>query len=337
MNFFIMADLDWDDFRVFLEVVRHGSFNRAAAKLNMTQPTVSRRLIRLEKSIDVMLFERGGRIPRLTFDGQRIYNDATMAKSALKRATDHSDLAAAYGNPDCKIFTTDGIGGYWITRFLAPFFRRYPEIELKLFGPQDAEDKRTTFDLYVNYLEAMDADTVAFRVATTHLMPFAGRDYLRAHGTPETEEDLRHHRLLDLAAYLSYSSTWANRAHQEWSAQAALFTNLSACLVEAVRSGAGIAILPSYLALTDDTLVPLNIGLHFQAPIFVSYPRGTIEKWQVRATADFLRTTVFDRKRMPWFADNFMPPQDDWPERCAACVKQAADAVSGDRKKLQSE
>src|ERR1700691_3046357 len=128
-----LTDVDWDDFRVFLEVVRSGSFNRAAIVLKMTQPTVSRRLVRLEAAIGVRLFDRDRRGPRLTYEGQRIFNDANTAQAALTRAATQASSAAARVEGDCKIFMGDGIASYWMTRFLAPFFTRYPNIEMKLF------------------------------------------------------------------------------------------------------------------------------------------------------------------------------------------------------------
>ena len=50
--------MDWDDLRIVLAIARHGSLNAAARALGTTQPTVSRRLDALERSIGGKLFER---------------------------------------------------------------------------------------------------------------------------------------------------------------------------------------------------------------------------------------------------------------------------------------
>lgn len=322
--------MDWDDFRVFLEVVRYGSFNRAAVKLNMTQPTVSRRLMRLEKAIGMRLFERDRRGPRLTQEGQRIYNDANAAQAALNRAVSRKSHRTERMDGDCKLFMSDGLASYWVTRFLAPFFQRYPDIELKLFGAHDSSvDKRAVFDLHVHYYEPADSDQIATHVATMHFIPFGSREYLRAHGTPRSIEDLSGHRLLDLAIYLADVGSWTRWSRDGSSTNTALYTNLSACLSEAVRNGVGIALLPTYAPLVDDALVPLEIGMHFQAPIFIGYRRDAAGRWPVRMTLDYLRDHVFDRENMPWFADSYAPPASDWAERCAALVKQSAGTAAG--------
>jgi DNA-binding transcriptional LysR family regulator len=320
------GEISWDDFRIFLEVVRVGSFNRAAVRLNMSQATVSRRLVRLETAIHVRLFDRDRRGPRLTFEGQRIFNDATVAQAALSRAASQATSAAGRVEGDCKIFMGDGVASYWMTRFLSPFFARYPNIELKLFGANDtAADKREIFDLHVHYYEPAEAEPVAIRLGTMHFVPFASRDYLQANGVPRSIEELNGHRLLDLAVYLADMGSWTTWSRDDSGKRTVLFTNLSAILAEAVRHGVGIALLPTYAHLVDEALVPLEIGVRFQAPIFVSYQRDAPKKWAVRATIDFLRTNVFDRKNMPWFRDAFAMPTPEWSARLVTLVKQAAE------------
>ncbi|HEY1961194.1 MAG TPA: LysR family transcriptional regulator [Rhizomicrobium sp.] len=317
--------VDWDDFRVFLEVVRAGSFNRAAAKLNMTQPTVSRRLLRLEENIGVRLFDRDRRGPRLTADGQRIHNDACAAQAALMRATNQVAGIGRRVEGDCKIFMGEGVATYWMSRFLAPFFTRYPNVELKVFGANDpTADKRELFDLHVHYYEPTETEPIAVRLATLHFIPFASREYLRIHGMPQTIEALSRHRLLDLAVYLSDMGSWASWSRGDANAHALLFTNLTGCLAESVRCGAGIALLPTYAVLVDDSFVPIEIGVRFTAPMYVSYQRDAVKKWPVRTALDFMRACVFDKKNMPWFREAYVAPQMDWSKRLAMFVDRAA-------------
>src|SRR5436309_4234239 len=61
--------MDLDDLRIFLAVVRRGTLTEAAAETHLTQPAISRRLQRLERSLGAPLFERAGRRLRLTDAG----------------------------------------------------------------------------------------------------------------------------------------------------------------------------------------------------------------------------------------------------------------------------
>ena len=318
--------VDWDDFRVFLEVVRHGSFNRAAAKLKLTQPTVSRRLVRLEKRIGTRLFERDRRGPRLTAEGQRIFQHVNDAQMALIRAASQAAGAASAVEGDCKLLMGDGIAAYWLTRFLPGFFARYPKVNLKVFGLIEGQTGSTTrtFDVQLFYHDPAPGGVNATRLATMHFLPFASRDYFREHGTPRSVADLRNHRLLDQAGNLTDIVSWASWAVEGASARTALFTNLTTCLAEAVYHGVGIALLPSFAMLPDDKLVPINIGIRTQAPIFAGVERKASGRWAVRAMLGYLRSVVFNPQAMPWFRDDYLEPQPDWAALCTKLVREAS-------------
>lgn len=69
--------------RSFITVATELNFRRAAERLNMTQPPLSRQIQMLEREIGVLLFDRTGRNIRLTAAGSRFF---TEAQDILRRA-----------------------------------------------------------------------------------------------------------------------------------------------------------------------------------------------------------------------------------------------------------
>ena len=65
--------MDVRTLRYFVEVVRQQSFTRAAEKLFVTQPTISKMLRHLEEELECTLIVREGRRLRLTDSGQALY------------------------------------------------------------------------------------------------------------------------------------------------------------------------------------------------------------------------------------------------------------------------
>ncbi|GIO11104.1 LysR family transcriptional regulator [Cohnella xylanilytica] len=65
-----------EDMRLFATVVENTSLNRAAERLNVTQPALSRRIARLERELGVDLFRRIGKRLELTAAGQLTYEFA---------------------------------------------------------------------------------------------------------------------------------------------------------------------------------------------------------------------------------------------------------------------
>jgi DNA-binding transcriptional LysR family regulator len=305
--------LSWDDFRIFLAVVQTGSVNRAALSLGLSQPTASRRLSRLEKRLSVRLFDRDRTGPRLTHHGRRILNDVTAAGYSLARASRSASTTQGRIEGDCRIVLGDGLATYWIPRFLGKFYELHPNIELKLFVSQDSTaGKNESFDIQFHYYEPVEVDPVAIRVATMHFVPFASRGYLASHAAPTTIGELAQHRMLEMSAYRTAKGPWSHWLKGAQMQNAPLLTNQSGPLAEAVRQGVGIALLPTYVVAMGEDLVPLDLGLHLPTPVFMSFQREVAKKWPVRAAIDFLRDTVFQRKSMPWFDDEFHFPVNSW-------------------------
>jgi DNA-binding transcriptional LysR family regulator len=65
-----------EDMRLFATVVEHTSLNKAAERLNVSQPALSRRIARLESELGVQLFRRVGKRLELTAAGQMTYEFA---------------------------------------------------------------------------------------------------------------------------------------------------------------------------------------------------------------------------------------------------------------------
>lgn len=319
--------LAWDDFRIFLAVVQTGSVNRAAIRLGLSQPTASRRLSRLEKRLGVRLFDRDRTGPRLTHHGRRILNDVSAAGYSLNRASRSASAGHGRIEGDCRIVMGDGLATYWMPRFLGRFYEQHPNIELKMFVAQDSTaGKNESFDVQIHYYEPVEVDPVSIRVGTLHFIPFASRSYFERHPVPKTLDELADHRMLEMTAYRIDKGPWSDWLKGAPMQTAPLLTNQSAPLAEAVRQGVGIALLPTYITVTDDSFVPLDVGLHLPAPVYMSFQREVAKKWSVRTVVDFMRDTVFQKKAMPWFTEEFNFPAPNWKTALEESGKSATPA-----------
>ena len=325
-------NVDWDDFRVLLAVVRYKSFNRAADALGLTQPTVSRRIERLELGFKCQLVERTRNGAALTYEGQRVIEEVTQAHAAIARAMNRGQPSAKLANDPVKLSITDGIATYWFSHFLPHIFDQNPDLELQIHTNNAfLNDDRKLLDMYVHFHTPADLENVSMRVGTLHFLPYAAPAYLQAFGTPQKLSDLNNHRLLDFSLYLVDKGSWATRlADLPGMEQTQLYTNSSPVLGEAIRKGVGIGLLPTYCSVFERDVVPLDIGIHYETPVWLSYRREAIRRWPVRQTVQIMRAMI-DRKRMPWFGDKFVHPSEFTPfnprdviERLATDTQTAA-------------
>jgi DNA-binding transcriptional LysR family regulator len=305
--------IDWDDFRVFVAVADQGSFRKAAKSLAMMQSTVTRRIAKLERSVGTALFKRSRKGPELTVRGREVLSHAKSAEVSLMQAIDLVPAKTVEG--DCKLLVSDGIGAYWLARFVPGFQEAYPNIDFKMFTATDPTiSQRPPYDLQVQFSSAEEKDSVPVRLGTLHFMLFASPEYLQIFGTPKALEDLADHRLLDLTLSLSSKGRFSSLSKADRSPHTRFFSNSSVVLAEAVRAGAGIAMLPTYAPLVDSRFVPIFEQPFGSTGIFVNYDRDVGASPAVRAVLNYLKETIFDRKNMPWFRDTFEPPDPSWNE-----------------------
>src|SRR5438445_12736117 len=89
--------MDLTSLRYFSAVADAGSFSRAAALLNMTQPSLSRQIQLLEAEFGQRLMERHGRGVRLTEAGVALQTHARTIFEATEHA--RADMAERLRNP----------------------------------------------------------------------------------------------------------------------------------------------------------------------------------------------------------------------------------------------
>ncbi|RHX85497.1 LysR family transcriptional regulator [Leptospira stimsonii] len=72
--------MEFRQIRYFLEIRDAGTFQKAASKLGLTQPALSRQIFLLEKELGSLVFERGPRQIRLTHEGEIFLTYAVRMK-----------------------------------------------------------------------------------------------------------------------------------------------------------------------------------------------------------------------------------------------------------------
>src|SRR5215204_2887478 len=81
-----LSQIELRHLRYFLAVAETAHFTRAAAKLNVTQPTLSQQIRELEGQINLQLFDRVGRRVKLTAAGETLLPHARKVLRQLDEA-----------------------------------------------------------------------------------------------------------------------------------------------------------------------------------------------------------------------------------------------------------
>ena len=118
--------------RCFVAVAEELHFGRAAARLNMTQPPLSRQIQILERILGVKLLQRGNRLVRLTPAGQSFLTEARLILKLAESAASLARRVAAGKAGSVNIgFTAASSYGY-VPELVAACRQQLPDVELIL-------------------------------------------------------------------------------------------------------------------------------------------------------------------------------------------------------------
>ncbi|MBI4203149.1 MAG: LysR family transcriptional regulator [Chloroflexi bacterium] len=116
----------------FLQVVQHHSFSRAAEALELTQPSLSARILALEREMGEPLFQRMGRGVRLTEAGRAFLPYVERALESLRDAMDAVDATRHPSTGKLRIGSARAICAYVLPRILEAFHKTHPGVDVAI-------------------------------------------------------------------------------------------------------------------------------------------------------------------------------------------------------------
>ncbi len=188
---------DWNHARGFLATVETGSLSAAARLLGMTQPTLSRQISALEDHLGVTLFERGHRSSELTQAGLELVDHVRAMFDAATQVslTASGQVQAIKGR--VVVTATDMMSTYHLPAILKNLREVAPDIEIELAVSGDVKDlKKREADIAIRHGRPDQPDLIAKLIGETTAHLVASKDYLDAHGRPQSAEDLKSHQFI---------------------------------------------------------------------------------------------------------------------------------------------
>jgi DNA-binding transcriptional LysR family regulator len=249
-----------DDLLVLLEVARSGTLSSAASSLGVNHATISRRLDAMERSCQGPVVTRTSRGCQLTRLGRSLLESAEGIERALRTAQQTAtgspgDQASLSGL--VRISAPEAFAARFATPAMARLQRRHPDVAVELTTATRPIVQGGGVDIEIGVGDPTSTRVHPIELATYELGFFAASSYLDRRGIPGSLSDLARHALvfyidqLVRVADLSLIDDLAG-------GQAVTFGSTSVfSQLEAARAGAGIALLPKFLARTAPELLPV--------------------------------------------------------------------------------
>ncbi|RLQ87401.1 LysR family transcriptional regulator [Notoacmeibacter ruber] len=251
-----MRSFDWNDLRYFLAVARTGRLTAAAQRMGTDHATVSRHIRTLEETLGADLFNRSPRGYSLTDAGERLLFQTETMESAA--AAIHNDIAGEkYAlSGAVRIGAPDGFGAFFLAPHLGELSRRHPQLELQIVAmPRIFSLSKREADIAIG-LERPDKGRLFSRKLVDYtLHVYAARSYLAEAPTIARREDLSSHPLIGYIPELVFTPKLDYVKDVGESLVPRLSSSNLFAQLAATRSGAGLCILPDFMARSSPDLV----------------------------------------------------------------------------------
>jgi DNA-binding transcriptional LysR family regulator len=280
---------DWDDLRCFLAIARHGSLSAAARALDVTQPTVGRRLEAFEERLGAKLFRRTPSGYVLTSTGESVRPLVErMEVEALEVARIASGRDVGLEG-EVRVSASEWFAIRVLAPLLAPFSARHPAIHVEIVtDARRVSLPRREADVAFRFARFEQNDVVSRQVARVAFGLYASDAYLAQRGAPDFARHCEGHALITMNDELASTADapWlralAARAH------VAVRSNSREVQATMAAAGAGIACLPRYLG---DAMTGLRLLTAPTSPpdreVWLGVHRDTRSIPRVKTLVDF--------------------------------------------------
>ncbi len=290
---------NWDDLRYFLAVCRTHSFVAAAGRLHVTHSTVSRRISSLEASLDTQLFLRTEKGCRLTPAGEALLPYAEQVETTSMRLVEHIHGKDSQLSGTIRIGAPDGLGNSFLATHLGCFQQRHPQLDIELIAvPHYYSLTKREIDILITITKPIASNIVARKISDYRLGLFAAQDYLAKHEEILERSDLYGHALVDYIEDLLYDEN-LRFLHEFAPGQKAKFRSSTVVgQMNAIIAGAGIGVIPYFMANGEATLMPIMPDLRTERSFWLQVNPESRQLARVRATIDFIVSQMEENKKL---------------------------------------
>ncbi|WP_459573080.1 LysR family transcriptional regulator [Cupriavidus sp. 8B] len=286
--------------QTFVRIVEAGSLSAAAAQLGTTQPTISRRLQSLERSLGLRLLQRSTHAMKLTEDGERCFDRAKELVAGWEAF--EADLRGAGDEPEgtLRVVVPHAFGQQQLVGPLAEFLRRHSRVTVEwLLHDQTPDFIAEGIDCAIHVGEVSDPSVVAIRLGEVPRIVVAAPSVLDGAAMPSHPNELARLPWLSLRTFyrnevsLTHATTGDS---QRLTFRPRVGTDSLYALRSAAVMGLGVCVASAWL-LADDIaagrllhLVPLWRASSL--PMYLIYPYASFYPAKLRRFVETMRQAV---------------------------------------------
>lgn len=286
--------VDWDHLRFFLVLARAKTLTNAARLMGVEHTTVARRIQALEQNLGSTLFKRAAQGYELTSEGLELMPRVEQMEQAFFQI----ERVNTPLQGRIRIGTPEGFGTAFLAKLLANFSQQYPNLIIDLIPvSKTIKLSHREADIVISIDRPKTGPYIITRFSDYCLKLYASQDYLKQHPQIQSIEDLKQHRFVNYINDLVYSSELYCLERLPIEVSACLRSSSIVAQQIAVSAGAGLAILPMFMARQHSELQEvLGQDIQFVHTFWMLTFADLKHEPRIKLVWDFLRQVAFEQQ-----------------------------------------
>lgn len=264
-----MTEYSLREVECFLSVAEELSFTRAAERLRLAQPPLSRHIKSLEEKLEVQLFERSRRHVSLTPAGVAFRGEARDILQRLHRAGEAARRAAEGETDQVSVGFVSAVLSPELVDVFTRFGKRHPNIRMHLHDllPSEQLEALTRGDLDVGFLGVAPPELprglLATRWREESLLAFLPPNHVMARQKEVRLVDLEDEPFVMISA--EAAPAYASHVHhlclrEGFRPRVVLEAQRAQAVAALTIAGAGVSILPASLNRITGNGIPFRLS-----------------------------------------------------------------------------
>lgn len=285
--------MNWDDMRLFLGLARNGRVAIAAKGLKVDPTTLIRRVKKLEDSLNCNLFELTKKGYVLTSQGSELVRYIEKAEHYFLEAQNELSDERSHLAGTIRVSVSEGFGSWFLAPLLPDFKAQYPGICIELVATSGFLNlNKREADMAI-LLEKPSKGLLVTQKLTDYELYLYTHETLVQSAKPKSLHDLRHFNLVSYVPDLVYAPQLKFIEETALSQLSALRSTSINAQHQMLVNGAGVGILPKFIAEHQAGLVRLlQQDIHIKRTFWLASHKETYTQAKFQAFSSWLLEKV---------------------------------------------
>ena len=285
--------MNWDDMRLFLGLARNGRVAIAAKGLKVDPTTLIRRVKKLEDSLNCNLFELTKKGYVLTSQGSELVRYIEKAEHYFLEAQNELSDERSHLAGTIRVSVSEGFGSWFLAPLLPDFKAQYPGICIELVATSGFLNlNKREADMAI-LLEKPSKGLLVTQKLTDYELYLYTHETLVQNAKPKSLQDLRHFNLVSYVPDLVYAPQLKFIEETALSQLSALRSTSINAQHQMLVNGAGVGILPKFIAEHQAGLVRLlQQDIHIKRTFWLASHKETYTQAKFQAFSSWLLEKV---------------------------------------------